>query len=445
MSELKQNIEYSLETVLDTLLKEGENMNGAMIESLDAPDLVSIFESIPLPLRLVVWRYIAPHLWWPVLHALSEDTARFLLKSLEPEYLVLLQKEASVGDLADMANVLPAELFEGIVGNLSNEDKADIEEALSYDANQVGRYLHRDSMRLRQHYTVETFWKILKKRGGYLPDVVYLIDKDKCISGQVLIHDLYHADDNNRLLEYQAPLVSVDHLSTLPEAARMISQNTYANWLAVMKDGNIIGTLAANQLLSDVRDHAPVSDIGSEEDDLFIPTVTAARRRAIWLTINLATAFLASWVIGFFELALKEIVALAILMPVVASMGGVAGSQTLTVAVKGIALNRLTNSNLPLLRKKELYIALINSVVLGVLIAFVTAVWFQSIMLGAIIFIAIIINGLAASLSGTYIPFILKKMHIDPSISGAVVLTTITDIVGFAVFLGLATVFLLGI
>jgi len=186
-----------------------------------------------------------------------------------------------------------------------------------------------------------------------------------------------------------------------------------------------------------------ISEAPSNEEDLFTPVRTAAKMRAIWLTTNLATAFLASWVIGLFEGALQQLVALAILMPVVASMGGIAGSQTLAVALRGIALNHLQQSNLKLLLNKEIKIAAWNGLLLGIVIAGVVSYWFSSIPLGLVIFVAIVLNSLAAAASATLIPFLLKKMKIDPAVAGSVILTTVTDIVGFVAFLGLASLFLM--
>lgn len=425
--------------------KESPDIDPELLGELDTHELLYLFQSTPLSLRVAMWNTIDSSQWWPLLHALETDTALYLLKELSDAQLNLLQDKADLTDIIELADILPSKLLDSLLQDLSDSDKADVEEALSYEDDQIGRYLYKDSMRLRQSYTVSVFWKLLKRRETvYEPDVIYLVDDNKALCGQVAIKDLYKAPDKALLSDYLSPLVSIDAQALLSEGARLLSLEAHSNWLAVMQGERLIGTLPATSLLNEIKDHAPVNELGTEEDDLFTPTTVAARRRAIWLTLNLATAFLASWVIGLFELALQEIVALAVLMPVVASMGGVAGSQTLTVAVKGIVLNRLTNSNLSLLLKKEFTIAAINSVILGIVIAVVTAYWFKSSAIGVIIFAAIVINGFAAAWAGTLIPFILKRLNIDPAISGAVILTTVTDVVGFLAFLGLATVFLVG-
>lgn len=446
---MQEDYSYLAKT-LDKLLSlsQGEDKGYSAIDSaffieLETHELLYLFQSTPLPLRLAMWSAIDNSQWWPLLHAFETDTALYLLKELSDTQLDQLQEKADIADIIELAEILPSSLLDSLLEDLSDSDKADVEEALSYEDDQIGRYIYKDSMRLRQSYTVSVFWKLLKRRETiYEPDVIYLVDDDKHLCGQVAIKDLYQAPDKTPLSDYLSPLISIDSQALLSEGARLLSLESHSNWLAVMQGERLIGTLPATSLLTEIRDYAPVNELGAEEDDLFTPTTVAARRRAIWLTLNLATAFLASWVIGIFELALQEIVALAVLMPVVASMGGVAGSQTLTVAVKGIVLNRLTNSNLSLLLKKEFTIAAINNLILGAIIAAVTAVWFNSTGIGCIIFAAIIINGFAAAWAGTLIPFILKRLNIDPAISGAVILTTVTDVVGFLAFLGLATVFL---
>ena len=217
------------------------------------------------------------------------------------------------------------------------------------------------------------------------------------------------------------------------------------NWFPVFREGKLVGSISVWAMFAELQEvtaTASINEAPTGEEDLFTPVAQAARLRALWLAINLLTAFLASWVIGLFEATLQQVVALAILMPVVASMGGIAGSQTLAVSLRGITLNHLNEANIRLVLKKESRIALINGLVLGICIAAVVSVWFESVLLGGVILSAVAVNSLAAAVSGTVIPFVLKKMNIDPAISAAVVLTTVTDVVGFFVFLFVASLVL---
>jgi magnesium transporter len=242
------------------------------------------------------------------------------------------------------------------------------------------------------------------------------------------------------------PIQSVEHDSRMNVIATTCQFEEGMDYLPVVEEGKVTAAISISVILHEVQTsltNNTISEAPVQDEDLFGSVNVAMRGRGLWLSINLATAFLASWVIGFFEGAIQQVVALAILMPVVASMGGIAGSQTLAVTVRGLALKRVTSANIKLLYRKEMKIALLNGVLIGALIALVVAYWFDSVQLGLIILCAIVVNSFAAAASGTYIPFILEKMKIDPAIASAVVLTTVTDVIGFTIFLGLGTIMFL--
>ncbi len=213
------------------------------------------------------------------------------------------------------------------------------------------------------------------------------------------------------------------------------------------EDGRVLGRITVDDVVDVIREEAEHQLMGqaglSETDDMFAPVLLSARRRALWLGINLLTAFLASWVIGQFEATIEQIVALAVLMPVVASMGGIAGTQTLTLAIRGIALGQLSAKNMRWLLAKEMAVSLINSVIWSLVVAAVAYAWFGNVNIAIIIGVAITINLLAATFSGALLPLLLERFGIDPALAGGVILTTVTDVVGFVAFLGLATAFLI--
>ena len=214
------------------------------------------------------------------------------------------------------------------------------------------------------------------------------------------------------------------------------------------QDNLLLGRITIDDVVCDVireeAEHSVMSMAGlSEDHDIFAPVITSSRRRAVWLGVNLLTAFAASWVIGIFEATIEQIVALAILMPIVASMGGVAGSQTLTLVIRGQALGQIGRSNSTWLLTRELGVSLVNGVLWSVVVATAVSVWFDNYQIGVVIGAALIINLLAAALAGVTIPLILKRLSIDPALAGGVILTTVTDVVGFIAFLGLASLFLL--
>ena len=231
----------------------------------------------------------------------------------------------------------------------------------------------------------------------------------------------------------------------------MANQFSDHDWISapVVDSNNILlGRITIDDVVDIIRDQAEHQALASagldEEEDLFSPVPRAARRRALWLGINLATAFLASWVIGLFEATLEQVVALAVLMPIVASMGGIAGTQTLTLMVRGLALGQVGFGNMRALLTKELLVGLLNGAAWAVVVGTLAGIWFADLRIGFVIAAAMGINLIAAALAGVAVPLMLKRMAVDPALAGGVVLTTVTDVIGFLAFLGLGTLVLLG-
>jgi magnesium transporter len=230
------------------------------------------------------------------------------------------------------------------------------------------------------------------------------------------------------------------------EVARRFEAHDMLSAPVVDDDGKLLGRITVDDVIDVIREEGEHQFMGraglSEDEDMFAPVLASARRRALWLGINLATAFLASWVIGQFEETLTKVVALAVLMPIVASMGGIAGSQTLTLAIRGIALGQLSSKNARALMLKELAVGTLNSLVWAVVVAVIAGVWFDSAAIAILIGAAITINLMFAAITGSVLPLLLERIGIDPALAGSVLLTTVTDVVGFLSFLGLATLFL---
>jgi magnesium transporter len=231
------------------------------------------------------------------------------------------------------------------------------------------------------------------------------------------------------------------------EVANMFERRDLITAPVIAEDGQLLGRITIDDVVDVIReeaDHSLMSMAGlNEEEDMFAPVITSTRRRSIWLGINLLTALLAAWVIGLFEGTIEKLVALAVLMPVVASMGGIAGSQTLTLVIRGMALGKINPSNARTIFRKELGVGIWNGLIWAVVIATVAGLWFDSLSLSFVIASAIVVNLIMAAISGAVIPLLLKRFGIDPALSGSVILTTVTDVVGFFAFLGLASLFLI--
>jgi len=279
-------------------------------------------------------------------------------------------------------------------------------------------------------------------------DSLMVVDRDNTYLGVLPLASLVASSAD----AYVGDLMRIDADGILAttdtsSVALLFEQRDLLSAAVINADGTLLGRITVDDVIDVIREqseHSFMSAAGlDEEDDMFAPVVASAKRRSLWLGLNLATAFLAAWVIGRFEASIDQLVALAILMPVVASMGGVAGSQTLTIVIRGLALGQIGAANARILLYRELAIGVLNGILWAVVVAVVGGLWFGDIWLGLVIGAAIIINLIVAAFSGAVIPLILRRINVDPALAGGVVLTTVTDVVGFVAFLGLATVFLL--
>ncbi|QYK01277.1 magnesium transporter [Shewanella psychrotolerans] len=426
--------------------EQQETVSLSFISEYSDADLAHLLESVTDQYRSLLCRKIPVDRGWPILHLLHYETARHVLDLLSTEQMQGLLKRISELDILTFAEILPNEVVEDYLDQQASLTTEQIQQALSYQDEEVGRYLNSDILRSRPTAPISRVLERLSKHKSKEFVAVYAVDAKGEYQGACTIEQLRHVEPSTPLSEIITDIEPVLDEQDITKAAQHLNPVAGFAWYPVQKEGKIIGAIAASTLMLRLKERSLevlASDTAQDEEDLFTPVSVAAKMRAIWLTTNLLTAFLASWVIGLFGEALQQVVALAILMPVVASMGGIAGSQTLAVALRGIALNHLKRSNLKLLLDKELKIAAFNGVLLGALIGLVVSYWFNSVPLGGIIFVAIVFNSLAAASSGTVIPFVLKQMKIDPAVAGSVILTTVTDVVGFFIFLGLGSLLLL--
>ncbi|GGB13441.1 magnesium transporter [Agarivorans gilvus] len=435
----------ALNRILKLLKQEEQPVDLSFVEDYDNAILANLIESLPDQYRQQIWPYLSEQRFWPILHLMQYETVKHLFDLFTAQQINALQRHIGDTEIVEFADFLPEQMVDTYLEQQDELSATQLQDALSYEDEQIGRYTDLHILRARPNSTVHRIkQRLLDKQDKHV--AVYLVDAQGQFQGACSMTDIINADDHTRLKELSFSIEVFDHQQMLSEVALSVNVLAGHAWHPVQRDGKIIGAIAVSNLVQWLQERSlevAISEAPSNEEDLFTPVRTAAKMRAIWLTTNLATAFLASWVIGLFEGALQQLVALAILMPVVASMGGIAGSQTLAVALRGIALNHLQQSNLKLLLNKELKIAAWNGLLLGIVIAGVVSYWFSSIPLGLVIFIAIVLNSLAAAASATLIPFLLKKMKIDPAVAGSVILTTVTDIVGFVAFLGLASLFLM--
>lgn len=416
--------------------------------NLSTEHLSLLFEAIPKEQRLEIWQLLDKDTQHEIFVTLSDDSCLWLLQTLDDSEAYALLDEVNVEELLELEEVIPERFVDYAKKQLDEAQTKQYDLAQQYPPEQLGHWAGFDFLKITEKATIAGVKKLLQKGLPQYSEVVYLVSRQGSLIGELAINDLIKADEGDNLLalaNYDFSSLHAD--DDLYEAAEVVIHSEKMAMPVVNSDNKLVGRLtisAAYELRQEIADEAAAKAGGLREDeDLFASVKKSAKNRGVWLGINLATAFLASWFIGLFGATIEQVVALAVLMPVVASMGGIAGSQTLTVIVRGLALGQVTDSNRNALLKKELRVGAVNGLVWALVIGGLTFAWFSDTMLSITITIAILLNLVAASLAGVVIPSILDKMKIDPALSGSVILTTVTDIVGFVTFLGLGSLLLL--
>ena len=421
-----------------------------LVNTLSPAEIGNLLESLPPAKREIVWGLVDPEDDGEVLVHVGDEVRESLLAGMDPEEIVAAAESLDIDDLAELVDDLPGTVIDEVLKSMDRENRERLEQALSYPEDTAGRLMNPDVITVRTDVTVDVVLRYLRLRGE-LPDNtdhLFVVSRRHQYLGRLSLATLVTADPStpiNELIDGEQPAI---HVST--SSAGVATQFENYDWVSapVVDDNNILmGRITIDDVVDIIREQAEHQALGAagldEDEDLFSPVPRAARRRALWLGINLLTAFLASWVIGRFEATLEQIVALAVLMPIVASMGGIAGTQTLTLMVRGLALGQVGSSNASALLMKELLVGVLNGLMWAIVVGLASWAWFQDPGIGVVIAAAMVINLIAAALAGVLIPLILKRMAIDPALAGGVVLTTVTDVIGFLAFLGLATLVLL--
>ena len=421
-----------------------------LVNTLSPAEIGNLLESLPPGKREIVWGLVDAEDDGEVLVHVGDEVRESLLAQMDPDEIVAAVEDLDIDDLADLVEDLPGTVIDEVLKAMDRENRERLEQVLSYHEDSAGRLMNPDVVTVRADVTVDVVLRYLRLRDE-LPDHtdhLFVVSRRHQYLGRLsltslLTHDI--ATPINELMDGEQPGIPVD-MST-EQVAKQFSDLDWISAPVVDANNILLGRITIDDVVDIIREqaeHQALSAAGlNEDEDLFSPVPRATRRRALWLGINLATAFLASWVIGRFADTLEQIVALAVLMPIVASMGGVAGTQTLTLMVRGLALGQVGRGNLRALVRKEVLVGLLNGLIWAIVVGVVSALWFRDLPLGAVIAGAMVINLIAAALAGVLVPLTLRRMNVDPALAGGVVLTTFTDVIGFLSFLGLATLVLL--
>ena len=415
-------------------------------EDLAAPDIAHLLSSVPPKQRTILWNLVeAEELAADVLAYLGEEERSEIVARLEPEELANLIESFEFDDKVDLLQELPESVIEEVLLSMDSQDRQRVEDVLSYDEDSAGGLMNTDVVTVRPDITVDVVLRYIRRYRELPPmtDNLWVVNRRDEFIGQVPISKILISDPNTTIREIMQtevePLIVSTHED---EVAQRFERLDLVSAPVVNESGKLLGRITIDDVVDVIRasaDHSLMSQAGLDEDeDIFAPLVRTVKRRSVWLGINLLTAFLASGVIGMFEATLEQVVALAILMPVVASMGGIAGTQALTIVIRGMALGRVGSANIRAL-VSEVLIGTANGLFWSLVVGFAAFLWFGDFTLGYVIALAIIVNLIVAAVVGTLLPGYLKSLQIDPALAGGVVLTTVTDVVGFFCFLGIAT------
>ena len=421
-----------------------------MIHSLHPAEIARLLESVDLQTRAVLWEMVGPEDEGGVLVELSDQVREGLIEGMETEELIAAVEGMELDDLADLLIDLPETVTRNVLQSLDHQDEARLRQVLAYDEDSAGGLMNVDIVTVRPDVTLEVVARYLRARGE-MPDgtdSIFVVDRDGTYVGSLYLSRILTNEDETMV----ASVMSTD-IMPIPAhtaSAQVVWEFENRDLLSapVVDDAyRVVGRITVDDVVDVIREEAEHSLMGAvgldEEDDMFAPVVKSATRRALWLGINLGTAFLAAAVVDIFQTTVDKIVLLAVLMPVVPSMGGVAGTQSLVIITRAIALGQIDRTNLHEILRKELAVGLLNGIGWAIVVSIFTYLWFGDWRIGGVIAAAMIINLFTAAVAGFFIPLTLKRMQIDPALAGGVVLTTVTDVIGYAAFLGLGAALLL--
>jgi magnesium transporter len=440
------SFEECLQNLMTALEASNHEEAKDQLKDLHPGEIALLLEAIKPKDRTVIWPGIEVSIQGEVLKEVNEDVQSQLIDEMSVDALVKATEKLDTDDLADIVPNLPESAVHSLLLTLDYKHREHLNKVLEYPEDSAGGLMNTDFITVRPDVTISVVIRYLRllKEMPVDTDQVFVVDRNFTYLGSLLISTLLTEEPEQVIMslinsDFSKPI----HADTdEAEVALLFEQRNLISAPVIDENNQLVGRITIDDVVDVIRDqaeHSVMSMVGLDEDeDVFAPIFQSTMRRSIWLGVNLVTAFIAVYFIGLFEATLQQKIALAILMPVVASMGGIAGTQTLIIVTRGIATGRVTTANIKSLINKEVAVSVLNGVIWSIVIALVTYYWFSDVVLSVVIGLAIIVNLVVAAFSGAFLPLLLTKLKIDPALAGGVILTTITDVIGFVAFLGLA-------
>jgi len=419
------------------------------LRELHPAEIAHLLEALPHEQRDAVWELVSAEQEGDVLLQVNDDVRERLIRDMDNSELLAAAEGLETDDLADILSDFPDGVTDQVLEAMDTQHRERLEAVMSYPEDTAGGLMNTDTITVRANISLDVVLRYLRRIGEIpeMTDQLIVTNRENKYLGLLPLAALLIKNPDTLVAEHMDREREAI-LATLPEqeVASLFEKRDLVSAPVVDEEGRLLGRITIDDVVDVIRDeaeHSLMSMAGlSEEDDMFAPVATSSKRRAVWLGVNLLTALLASWVIGQFDATLEKMVALAILMPIVASMGGIAGNQTLTLVIRGMALGQISRSNARRLFNKELLVGGLNGVIWALIVGGIVTAWFGDAQLGGIIAAAMLINLIVAAMAGATIPLMLKRVGIDPALAGGVLLTTVTDVIGFLAFLGLAALLL---
>ncbi|GJL81145.1 MAG: magnesium transporter MgtE [marine bacterium B5-7] len=447
MTQLEQS---DIQALILSAIEEGyDDELKQLVGGLHPADIADLLEGLPPEQRLLVWQNVDISKRGETLVEVAEGVGRDLISDMDTAELSRAVQMLDMDDIADIIPLLPDAVIADLLYTVDKESRQDLDALISYPEDTAGGLMNIDTVTARADITLAVVQRYLRLKAS-LPeytDKLFVVDRQNRLTGVLFLSSLLTEDNDKRVADVAnhtpvmfKPMTSDSDVADAFQRYNLIS--------APVVDDNevLLGRITIDDVVDVIQENADRNVMVraglDEEDDIFQPVAESSRKRAVWLGVNLLTAFLASSVISLFEGTIEKMVALAVLMPIVANMGGNAGTQTLTMVIRGLGTKTISSANSNYVLRKEFLVGSVNGLIWALVVALVASLWFGTYELGLIVGFAMIINMMAAAIAGVLLPMLIERLGIDPALAGGVALTTVTDVVGFFAVLGLATLFL---